>query len=175
MSNDDPFRTRIQKALSAALEEITPANGYNFNFAGKVFRGRLYFGEGDPIPMLSILEPPIPLDPASAPINASNVSTNYRLIVQGFVDDDRRNPTDPAGTAMAEVKKRLAVEQKRKHELPRRDSNPFGMNYERGNRVESLVVGSGTVRPPEPTVSNKAYFWLTLDLKINEDNSDPFG
>lgn len=170
-----PFRTRVQMALAGALEEINPTNGYPLDFREAVFRGRLTFGEGDPLPMLSILEPPIPLEPGRAPPNASASTSDYRLIVQGFVADDRENPTDPAALAMAYVKKRLATEQKRMRPPMNRQHDPFGMNAESGNRVESIVIGSGTVRPPETQISNKAYFWLTVDLKIVEDNSDPFG
>jgi hypothetical protein len=171
----DPFRLRVKKAITDALKEITPANGYNFDFSQAVFRGRLVFGQGDPLPMLSILEPPLPLDRLPAPTNAGHSGGDWDLLIQGFVKDDKDNPTDPAELAMADVKKRLAVEQSRQLTLPRRGHNPFGLNSEKGNRVESIKIGAGVVRPPEEGVSTKAYFWLTLTLKITEDNSQPFG
>lgn len=173
MSTDDPFRLRAQKALSDALATITPANGYTFDFSKAVFRGRLGFGENDPLPMLSIMEPPLPLDRKSAPLSASSSGGDWDLVVQGFVQDDRENPTDPAHLAMAEVKKRLAQEARRKLDLPARGPNVLGLGSGR-NRVEELRIGAGVVRPPEAAVSSKAYFWLTITLKIVEDNSDPF-
>lgn len=171
----DAFRIRVQKAITAALQEITPANGYDHDFSDCVFRGRLIYGDSDPVPMISILEPPLPPDRLPAPMNAGHNAGDYDLLIQGFVKDDRENPTDPAHKAMADVKKRLAFEQKRQHTLPRRGFNPFGLDSEKGNRVESFKIGAGVVRPPEEGVSTKAYFWLNLSLKITEDNSDPFG
>lgn len=171
----DPFRLRIQKAVGAAIAEITPANGYVNDFSAAVFRGRMYFGDSDPCPMISILEPPIPIEAFTTPANAQSAPTEYLLLIQGFVDDDADNPTDAAHIAMAEVKKRLSQEQSRKQALPQRGHNPFGLNDEfMKNRVESLKIGAGVVRPPEPVVSNKAYFWLNLTLKIVEDNGEPF-
>lgn len=171
----DPFRLRVKKTLTLALKEITPANGYNFDFSQAVFRGRLLFGDTDPVPMLSILEPPLPLDRLATPPNAGHTTGDWDLLIQGFVKDDKENPTDPAELAMADVKKRLAIEQARQLDLPRRGSNPFGLNRDKGNRVEGIRIGAGVVRPPEQGVSTKAYFWLTLTLKITEDNGDPFG
>jgi hypothetical protein len=172
----DPFRLRVQKTLADVLRTITPDDGYAYDLSQSVFRGRLYFGDGDPIPMISILEPPVPFDAQPAPPNATTSQTDWNLLVQGFADDDRENPTDPAHLLMAEVKRRLAVEQKRQLALPRRGANPFGLNDpDKRNRVESFKIGGGVVRPPEQQVSNKAYFWLTLTLKITEDNADPFG
>jgi hypothetical protein len=170
-----PFRLQIQEALTAALEEITPSNGYVNDFSNRVFRGRLIYGEGDPVRMLSILEPPLPADRLPTPTNASVTQGTYDLLIQGFVDDDRANPTDPAHYAMADVKRRLAIEQARKRALPRNTHDPFGLNKDNGNRVESLLIGPGVVRPPESGISTKAYFWLNLSLKIVEDNSSPFG
>ncbi|AEG53113.1 hypothetical protein [Sinorhizobium meliloti] len=172
----EPFRLRVMKALTSCLQEITIANGYNFDLATSVFRGRMIFGENDPIPMVSILEPPLPLDRLGRPLNSSVTNGPWDILIQGFVKDDREHPTDPAHMLMADVKKRLAVESKRKQTLPAHGFNPFGMN-ERGmkNRVEQFTIGPGVVRPPEEAVSTKAYFWLTLSLQIVEDNFDPFG
>ncbi len=171
----DSFRLRVQKQIAVALAEINPTNDYEFDFTNAVFRGRMSFGDGDPCPMLSILEPPVPAEAFNSPANAPSANGEWVLLIQGFVNDDRVNPTDPAHRAMAEVKKRLAVEQKRKQDLPRRGDNPFGLNTpDSRNRLESFKIGAGVVRPPEPSLSNKAYFWLNLTLKIVEDNSDPF-
>ncbi len=172
----DPFRTRAKKAIGACLELISIADNYHFDMAGKVFRGRLIFGDSDPIPMLSILEPPLPLDRLKAPDNSPISNGQWDIWIQGFVKDDRENPTDPADMLMADVKRRLAIETKRQHVLPERGCNPFGMNLrEMKNRIEKFTIGPGVVRPPEEAVSTKAYFWLPLSLQIVEDNFDPFG
>lgn len=177
----DPFRLRVQKAIAAAIGEIAIADGYALDLADKVFRGRLIFGVNDPVPMISIIEPPLPNEMRPSPLASTVEDGWWDIIVQGFVKDDRDNPTDPAHVAMADVKRRLAQELKRKGEgSEARQPNPFGVNYDatgarRKNIIEQFKIGAGVVRPPEEAVSSKAYFWLTLKLKIVEDNLDPFG
>jgi len=162
----DPFRLVIQKRLTAVLQEITPANGYENDFSEAVFRGRAFYGDADPIPMLSILEVPIPDEQLPSPPGLNKGP--YTLMVQGFVHDDRANPTDPAHVAMAEVKKRLGEEAK-KQDAQRAEDAILGTKL-----VVSIDIGPGVVRPPDE-VSAKAYFWLTLELELVEDQTDPFG
>lgn len=172
----DPFRLRAHKAIQAAIEEINPANGYVSDLTGAVFRGRLFYGDTDPLPMVSILEPPQEMPRNDAPALTPVADGEWQLVVQGFVMDDRQNPTDPAHVLMAEVKKRLSEETKRRSDMPAaRGPNPFflGRASSARNHIESFKIGPGVVRPPDD-ISNKAYFWLTLNLKIVEDNSDPF-
>ncbi len=173
----DPFRLRVMKAISASLAEISVAGGYNFDLAGKVFRGRLIYGDNDPIPLISIIEPPLPNEKRNSPYASTADDGMWEIIIQGFVKDDRDNPTDPAHLAMADVKKKLAQELKRPRQMPVRGYDPFGLDPTNGakNRIEQFKIGAGVVRPPEEAVSTKAYFWLTLSLKIVEDNLDPFG
>lgn len=162
----DPLRLRVLKALTTALEEITVANGYAYTLTGKVFRGRDQFGESDPVPMVAILEA-IEQSPAKmADMRpASGVSnTPWDLLIQGFVDDDPTNPSDPAHVLMADVKKRLAQERVRE-----RQRDILGM----GGRVTELLMSPGVVRPPDE-VSAKAYFWLRLHLNIVENLGDPY-
>lgn len=176
----DPFRLRVQKAIAAVIAEISIADGYQLDLAGSVFRGRLIYGDNDPVPMISIIEPPLPNEMLPSPMLSTTEDGWWDIIVQGFVKDDRENPTDPAHVAMADVKKRLTKEIKRKGEgAERNQPNPFGVNYDeagarRKNVIEQFKIGAGVVRPPEEAVSTKAYFWLTLRLKIVEDNLDPF-
>lgn len=177
----DPFRLRVMKAISASLAEISVAGGYNFDLAGKVFRGRLIYGDNDPVPLISIIEPPLPNEKRNSPYASAVDDGTWEIIIQGFVKDDRDNPTDPAHLAMADVKKKLAQELKRKGTGPNtRQNDYFGINFGddqrlRKNQIEQFKIGAGVVRPPEEAVSTKAYFWLTLSLKIVEDNLDPFG
>lgn len=169
MAFSNPLRLEVQKRLSAALEEITPANGYVFDFSGRVFRGRAAFGEGDPLPMLSILEVPIPLDQLPPPQPSALSSGGWELMVQGFAEDDRRNPTDPAHVMLADVKRRL-VQEKRKLDWKKPEDGPFGL----GRFVTNILMGPGVVRPPDE-LSAKAYFWLTVQLDLAEDLDDPYG
>lgn len=160
-----PIRLRILRAMTDCLAQITPANGYKSDLTDAVFRGRIMFGDKDPLPMISILEPPVPNDALDSP-SASGVNKfDWLMVVQGFVEDDPKNPTDPAHILMADVRQALAKE--RQKGLP--DCNILGM----GGRVDDLIIGIGVVRPSDE-VSAKAYFWLNLTVKIVEDMADPY-
>lgn len=181
---DIPFRTRVLKALTAALEEISPDAGYITDLREftapdnqpmkRVYRGRGFFGASDPCPMVAVLEPPEDAEAVAAqPALARSTPFYWRLIVQGDVPDDKANPTDPAYALLADVRRRLAIERDRKDgsgKLP----DPFGLGGTRQkNRVEELSFGAGIVRPPDE-ISAKAYFWLGVTLKMIEDPLFPF-
>ena len=101
---NDPFRLRVLKALTATLETISTANGYQHDLNGKVFRGRAVFGNSDPLPMISILEAISPQSESGmAPTDGQQIE-NWELLIQGFVEDDEQNPTDPAYYLLADVK-----------------------------------------------------------------------
>jgi hypothetical protein len=160
----DPFRLRVLQALTTSLEQINPDNGFAFDLRGKVFRGRDVFGDRDPMPLISILEA-IEEQTQLLPPQSSPVSTGpWELLVQGFVDDDLINPTDPAYRLIAEVKQRLIEERIRE-----RQYDILGM----GGLVTELRISSGVVRPSDD-ISGKAYFWLRLTLVVVENLLDPY-
>lgn len=161
-----PFRLAVQLSLTSSLEEITPANKFLFDLSGKVKRGRLTYDDDDPMPLISILEAPIPQDPAPSRGPNPNSTGLWELLIQGFIDDDPDNPTDPAHFLMAEVKRRLVAEKRRETE-GRRDILGFK------GKVDDLMIGQGAVRPSDPLVS-KGFFWLTVWLKLVEDLNDPY-
>jgi hypothetical protein len=154
--------------FTEALKEITVANGYAHDLATSAFRGRVIFGENDPVPMVSILEVPIPPDQVEPPTDSPLSSGFWELMVQGFIDDDPENPTDPAHRLMADVKKRLAIEKKKALEMEPEDGI-FGL----GNHVTKLNFNAGVVRPPDE-ISAISYFWLNVNLYVVEDLSDPY-
>lgn len=174
----DPFRLQILKRLSAILAEIDgPNETYHYDLRPyavgledgtqkmqrRVFRGRVIFGDTDPLPMVSILE--VPLPPEQTPSSPDNPSQfgDWDLMLQGFVDDDPEDPTDPAQYLLADVKRRLAQE---RHNV-----------YEGGilgfPAITKLSLGVGVVRPPDE-ISAKAYFWLPVTISMVEDLSDPY-
>lgn len=163
-----PVRLEIQMRLSAVLEEITVVAGYQSTLTDSVFRGRLTFGEGDPLPMVSILEPPITMDQLPAPTTSPSQSGHWELVLQGFCVDDRDNPTDPAQVLLADVKKRLALE-KQKADWDKPEDGIFGL----GRTVLNLYIGVGVVRPPDE-ISAVAYFWLPIVLDIVENFAEPY-
>ena len=178
----DPFRLRIMKALTACIEGVTTSNGYSHDLTGKVLRGRLFFGDNDPLPMVSIIEPPLPIDRLPAPAGASQSSGKWELMIQGWVEDDFENPTDPAYRLVADVKRVLTIEGARRDAKGQLDILGFGRpatvvengrEFSVGNVITSMKVGASVVRPPEDGISDKAYFWLHLYLEIIEDNARP--
>lgn len=184
MPDNIPFRRRALEALTDVLASITPANGYVSDLGPfihadgaemrRVYRGRAFFGDNDPLPMVAILERPDPADELAEPPQDVRTGTfDWNLIVQGFVQDDKDDPTDPAYQLLAEVRHRLAVERDRREETGR-VPDPLGLGGRRKrNRIEELSFGPGVVRPADE-VSAKAYFWLGVTLKTFEDPLFPF-
>lgn len=170
MPNNDPFRLRVLKALTLALQDITPANQYVNDVSAAVFRGRLAYGDNDPLPMLSILEPAQSTVPALN--DDGNIGGDWDVLIQGFVKDDARNPTDPAYVLMADVMRRLGQEQARRD--GGRTLNILGLGGGKGggNEIIEMKIGHGVVRPSDE-ISTKAYFWLTLTFKLVEDVKNP--
>lgn len=171
----DSKRLATLKALTEHLEtEISVANGYEHDLADAVFRGRVLFDETDPLPCISILDNINPdRFPSRAGFDDGDVGdsrTRWVLLIQGWVKDDKKNPTDPAEQLMADVKKAVA-----KLDLdpnPMSDAAPHA-NYLLGNLIAGLEIEAGTVRPPDQN-SAKAYFWMRVILKFVENVSDPF-
>lgn len=161
----DSARLTILKALTGVLEEITEANGYQHDLAGKVVRGRLSLGADDKLPLLAINEKPVFPEQLQPPRGGTSQVVKLELLIQGFAEDDPRNPTDPAYLLLADVQKRLGEEKARDdgYDLLR-------LNH----RVSDLRVGEGVVRPPDSVISDTAFFWLPLTLEFGEKLNDPF-
>ncbi len=181
-----PFKLRVLHALTDALKDIQPNNdaGYVSDLRdfdpgdgasqSRVFRGRAWFGDTDPLPMVSVLEGTSPADDVDEPpVDTTTGEYDWPILVQGFVDDDPLNPTDPAYLLLADVRQRLAAERTRKAPGTR-TNDPFGLGLDGRNRVVSLKVGPGVVRPADE-VSARAYFWLTLVLRITDNAAAPRG
>lgn len=173
----DPFKLRVLRAITDTLKQITPANGYSFNLADtvdmgpRVVRGRAWFGESDPLPLVSVLEAD-EADMGEVPLNRPLMNYRWPLLVQGFVVDDRENPTDPAYRLMADVRRCLALQWARKApgtNMP----DPFGLGLAGPNTITALSFGPGVVRPADD-ISANAYFWLRLDLDVSENAADPY-
>ena len=167
----EPVRLRIQRGICRVIAEISPDGGYHYNLRPteeipcRVFRGRVVFGDDDPLPMVSLLQAPI--QPDQVPSKGANPSRTgpWELLLQGFVDDDFDNPTDPAEYLLADVQSRLAKE---KLKLYDDESTMFGVKG-----VHDIHIGVGVVRPPDE-ISAKAYFWLPITLDVASDLSKPY-
>jgi len=114
--------------------------------------------------LIAILESPDEPDQLPSPRGNTERKSKWNLFVQGWVDDDKDNPTDSAHYLLADVKRRLAEEVKML-----RQRNALGL----GNCIDAIEYSPGVVRPPD-AMSNKAYFWLKLTITIVEDDSNPY-
>lgn len=173
MTYDEPFRLRLLKGLTEVLQGITPENGYTVDLSEAVFRGRSSFGEGDPVPMVSILDAIKTVDGSFPADDSGEAKTVYPLLVQGWAHDDiAGNPTDPCHYLMADVKKALSLH-RAKHGKPTvaggPDYNWFGM----AGGVVGFKYNGGVVRPADE-ISDRAYFWLLLDIELVEDMANPY-
>ena len=102
----DPFRLQVMKAVTERLKTITPANGYMHDLSDftdqagrtvtRVSRGRLNFGASDEVPFLAVLEDPRAIDANNAKDETPVAANKMRLLIQGFVEDDKDHPLDPA-------------------------------------------------------------------------------
>lgn len=172
----DSKRLTTLKALSAHLEEeVSIANGYKHDLAGSVFRGRTFFDTDDQLPAVSILENP---DPDRFPARAGGDDyqapvqlDRWTLLIQGWAEDDKQNPTDPAYELMADVKKALAKILKDAHPITGAGKHPSHML---GGLISGMTMEPGTVRPPMEQVSSFAFFFMRIVLKFVEDTNDPY-
>ena len=171
----DSKRLATLKALTAYLEsEVVAGPDYNNTLADKVYRGRTVFDDDDPLPCVSILDN---LNPDRFPRaagkedgEAGEAASRWVLLIQGWVEDDKKNPTDPAENLMADVKKALA---KLDHDPNPMSNEPQSGSYLLGGLIDGLDIEPGTVRPPDQN-SAKAYFWMRVVLKYTENVRDPF-
>lgn len=168
--NTVPWRLAVMRAVREMLSSITPANGYHHDLSQNVYIGRDVYGEDDPLPLVGVLEAPQG-EGGNSPEDRALYKNYWELLVQGFTEDDRLNPTEPAYLLQADVMKCLA--QARREVLSGGIDNPnfcFGL----GNRgVVSVEIERPVVRPSDE-LSSKAYFWLVLRLKIAENMDDPY-
>jgi hypothetical protein len=163
----DSVRLAIQKQLSSYLStEVTVANGYQHTLTDAVFRGRFWFGDDDPLPMISILET---LNPDREPVRVGNArgvqKDDWILLVQGWAREEFDNPTDSAHALMVDVKKALGKLRKQVY-----DTALKGTAFE---EVVELALEPGTVRPPDQ-LSERAFFWLRIVLTVTEDGDALF-
>lgn len=166
----DSYRLAVLKALTAHLQSITKANGYDYDLGpdgafpnGKVFRGRTLFGEGDPVPLVSILESPRSDIGSFAGENGSERKENWSLLIQGWVADDVENPTDPAYGLMDAVERQLARLIKTSGHT---GDALYPDEYLLGRSVGDIQVLPGVVRPPMEQVSSKAFFYLPVRVTL---------
>lgn len=165
----DSKRLKTLKRLTDYLRgEITVANGYQHDL-GTVTRGLSLVTDDYALPHLNIrdnLNPDREPVMAGAEMNGAAVVYDWILLVQGWVEDDPDNATDPAEHLLADVKKALA-----KIRDPALEGTTV---YHLGNLVADIRWEPGTVREPDREVSARAFFWMRVILKFTEKVNDPY-
>lgn len=169
-----PNRLAILVALTDHLKAITPDNGYEFDLSQSVYRGRNLLGadvRGDNLPLVSILESPRPDIAVYAAEEANWRWDQWTLLIQGLIDDDKRNPSDRAYYLCAAVEQHLA----RLSEVRRETGKPrYPDEYLLGGRVTGMEIAPPVVRPPEDRVSAAAFFFLPIRVGVAIETSHPY-
>lgn len=184
MAHAKPFRLRVMEKLTALIETVQQDSNSDGDtgpatesLSGKVFRGRNLFGDTDPMPMIAILETPIALDQIPSPKESPKSTGFWDISIQGFVKDDKKNPTDPAYYLAADVICVLAKEKQRittGRASSGRAPALLDMYAPNGKpAILDLQIGSPVCRPPDD-ISGKAYFWLAITLQLAENLEDPY-
>lgn len=171
----DSIQLAILKLLSAHIEGVTPANGYNFDLTEAVFRGRLLMGDELPDTAVSIVEHlqgDITTDTAGE--NQIESTQTWILLVQGIAKNSVLNPTDDLYNLKAAVEHRLA----RLILMNERGDPVFPDEYFLGVKswkvITGFTIGPGIVSPPRQGISEKAFFYLPLGVGLALNISSPF-
>lgn len=161
----DSKQLRILKKLCTWLTDL---EGYDDPI--KVVRGKTKMGQENTLPFLSVLEAPKPLDTRPAGEGLTR-EEDWVLLVQGFVKDDKDNPTDPAYDLLAAVEARLA----RLIQINQSNGDPsYPEAYLLERIISGLIIGQGIVRPGDGQVSDNAFFFLPLTVKYVKNLKDPY-
>lgn len=162
----DPIRLQVMKALTALLEGVTPANGFETDLTGAVTRGRQLHGDNDTTPLVAILENPRAQDSQRAGEHQFARYDRVSILVQGWTDTDSQHPTDPAYRVAEDVETRLGEV----IATTARGEPLIPQNYLLGGLISEMQIGSYAVRPPSDHTGNKAFFYLELEIALaNED------
>jgi len=154
----------ILKRLTALLEGVTPANGYDFDLVGKVFRGKLVFGAQEATPFVSIVEFP---RPDTAPIEGGTERLRrleeWELQVQGWTKTVQANPTDELYGLKGAIEHRLA-----------RIMDPESDDYRLGRIIDRARIGPGVVRAATPQTAGTEALYLPLIIHYTHNVADPW-
>lgn len=162
----DSTRLQVLKAITAQLETITVVNGYQFDLADSVFRGRTGFGDETQLPCVGIFE----MRPEDAVRADETIQRDeWFLAIQGYVDADEVHPTDPAHNLMADVKRCLA--QIMRAGTPDQP-NP---NHMFDWLITDMKLDGGVVMPPSADITGVAVFLLKVTITIVDDLENPYG
>lgn len=166
----DPFRLRVMRELTEGIAaKVTLANGCVNDLSSSSFFGRATWGDTDPLPLASLIEDPREQQTRQTVVAGKGHAVPWRLLLQGFVDDDYADPTGPAYVLSAELMRAVAQIATEHFD---RDDTVLG-SRRKTNVVQQIGIGAPIVRPPDE-FSSKAYCWIPLTLDLFETPSAPF-
>jgi len=165
----DHKRLQILKRLTTHLQGITVANGFENDIGDRVYRGRTSFGAETEIPALSLLESK-PVDYGTYADEQKTVRMDsWTLLLQGWVEDDQENPTDPVYSLLADVEARLA----QVIALNPNGKPKYPTLYRLGGLINGMTLAQPIVRPPDEGLSATAYFYLPIQVDLISDLENP--
>ena len=171
----------IMKALTEQLQGITPdwddlpaeMAGVEcpYDLSNSVFRGRLEFGDEVSNPFIAILEAPRQLDPFGTSGHLVQ-DEDWTLLIQGFADEEQKNPLDPAYELLAWTQMRLA-----RITSPKNNGGRGGLypdEWRLGGLIADVRYQIPIVRPGKDNVSDTAYFYMPISVGNVTDLTMPF-
>lgn len=158
-----PKRLLALEALTDRLRTITLQNGYGHDLTDAVFRGVPVFSQGDPVPMVSILEWADFNEVPQFLREANKYKHTMDLMVQGWVEADHTHWTDTVYPLLADVQKCLSA-------INNMDDKE---NFMLGRLITRLDLSPGVVRPPDQ-LSALPCFYLRVRIEVAEKLSDPY-
>lgn len=169
--NQDPRKLRVLRALTELIQGITSANGYVYDLSAAVFRGRLVFGESDPMPCVTILETLRPdANPGRAGAQRAGQIEMWDVLVQGFAKVDPLNPTDALYLLSASVQHRMA----RIVQTDRIGNGIYPEHYLLGKLVAGAAIGPGVVRAATPQTGGTECMYIPCTFEIATTVTDPW-
>lgn len=161
----------IMQRITTLIEGITPANGYDYDLTGRVFRGKSVFGASEPLPFISILES---LRPDPQPMEAGDEKMlreeEWELLIQGWAITSQSHPTDALYGLKGALEHRLA-------RIVAKDGNgnpTFPDDYRLGRIVTAARIGPGVVRAATPQTGGTEALYLPLRLRYVANVADPW-
>jgi hypothetical protein len=169
----------IMQRLTVLLEGITPANGYDYDLTGHVYRGKSVFGANETPPFISILES---LRPDPAPLEAGSEKLvreeDWEILIQGWAKTSELFPTDDLYNLKGAIEHRLArvvaVDGQGSPVFP--DDYRLGrlVSSSRGGLITGARIGPGVVRAATPQTGGVAALYLPVIIRYIANVSDPW-
>lgn len=141
---------------------------------GAVLRGRKFFADSDfddvEGALVSILEAPRPIFNDTAGVERVARKESWTLLLQGWTQDDKKHPSDPAYFLKAAVEKRLS----RLVEMNDQGEPLYPDEFRLGGTVIKLEIGQGLVRPPDAAITRYTMFYIPIVIELATDISKPY-